>query len=161
MAIALELPSLGESVIEGTVSRWLVGEGDYVEMDQPVVEVTTDKVDAEIPSPSAGVIEKILAAEGEVVEVGAQLPDRKVEVVLAEGQPSLVVRESDTAITVNTDDLAARITVRLPEDLKDDLEAAAQDMGDSVNTFVVRSLAGTTRAGKRTSRATFKGTIET
>ncbi len=73
MAIALELPSLGESVIEGTVSRWLVGEGDYVEMDQPVVEVTTDKVDAEIPSPSAGVIDKILVAEGEVVEVGAQL----------------------------------------------------------------------------------------
>ena len=88
-------------------------------------------------------------AEQAAVEVGAQLPDRKVEVVLAEGQPSLVVRESDTAITVNTDDLAARITVRLPEDLKDDLEAAATDMGDSVNTFVVRALAGTTRAGSR------------
>jgi 2-oxoglutarate dehydrogenase E2 component (dihydrolipoamide succinyltransferase) len=73
MAIALELPSLGESVIEGTVSRWLVAEGEQVEMDQPVVEVTTDKVDAEIPSPSAGVIEKILVAEGDVVEVGAQL----------------------------------------------------------------------------------------
>jgi 2-oxoglutarate dehydrogenase E2 component (dihydrolipoamide succinyltransferase) len=73
MAIALELPSLGESVIEGTVSRWLVAEGDYVEVDQPMVEVTTDKVDAEIPSPSAGVIEKILVQEGEVVEVGAQL----------------------------------------------------------------------------------------
>jgi hypothetical protein len=100
-------------------------------------------------------------AEQAAVEVGAQLPDRKVEVVLADGQPTLVVRDSDTAITVNTDDLAARITVRLPEDLKDDLEAAATDMGDSVNTFVVRSLAGTTRAGKRTSRATFKGTIET
>jgi len=73
MAIALELPSLGESVIEGTVSRWLVAEGDFVEVDQPLVEVTTDKVDAEIPSPSAGVIEKIIVAEGDVVEVGAQL----------------------------------------------------------------------------------------
>lgn len=73
MAIALELPSLGESVVEGTVSRWLVAEGDFVEVDQPIVEVTTDKVDAEIPSPSSGVVEKILVQEGEVVEVGAQL----------------------------------------------------------------------------------------
>lgn len=73
MAIALELPSLGESVIEGTISRWLVAEGDFVEVDQPMVEVTTDKVDAEIPSPSAGVVEKLLVQEGDVIEVGAQL----------------------------------------------------------------------------------------
>ncbi len=73
MSIAVELPSLGESVFEGTVSRWLVAEGEMVEVDQPIVEVTTDKVDAEIPAPSAGVIEQILVAEGEVVEVGAVL----------------------------------------------------------------------------------------
>ena len=81
MSIAVELPSLGESVFEGTVSRWLVGEGEWVEVDQPIVEVTTDKVDAEIPAPSAGVIESIHAAEGDVVEVGAVLakidPDGK------------------------------------------------------------------------------------
>lgn len=75
MAIAVELPALGESVVEGTVSRWLVQEGDYVELDQPLVEVTTDKVDAEIPAPSAGVVQKILAAEGDVVEVGAKLAE--------------------------------------------------------------------------------------
>jgi len=73
MSVAVELPALGESIVEGTVSRWLVKEGDRVELDQPLVEVTTDKVDAELPSPVAGVIEKILVAEGEVVEVGAQL----------------------------------------------------------------------------------------
>ncbi len=81
MSIAVELPSLGESVFEGTVSRWLVGEGEWVEVDQPILEVTTDKVDAEIPAPSAGVIESIHAAEGDVVEVGAVLaridPDGK------------------------------------------------------------------------------------
>ena len=81
MSIAVELPSLGESVFEGTVSRWLVGEGEWVEVDQPIVEVTTDKVDAEIPAPSAGVIESIAVAEGDVVEVGAVLaridPDGK------------------------------------------------------------------------------------
>jgi len=73
MSISVELPALGESVVEGTVARWLVAEGEAVDLDQPLVEVTTDKVDAEVPSPAAGVIEKILVAEGETVAVGAQL----------------------------------------------------------------------------------------
>jgi 2-oxoglutarate dehydrogenase E2 component (dihydrolipoamide succinyltransferase) len=73
MSIAVELPELGESVTEGTVSRWMVQAGDRVEMDQPLVEITTDKVDAEIPSPAAGVVEKLLVAEGDIIPVGAQL----------------------------------------------------------------------------------------
>ena len=73
MSVAVELPSLGESVVEGTVSRWLVKEGDHVALDQPLVEVTTDKVDAEIPAPVAGTVEKILVAEGQTVAVGARL----------------------------------------------------------------------------------------
>ncbi len=73
MSIAVELPALGESVVEGTISRWLVKEGDRVEQDQPLVEVTTDKVDAEIPSPVAGVVERILVREGETVAIGAPL----------------------------------------------------------------------------------------
>jgi 2-oxoglutarate dehydrogenase E2 component (dihydrolipoamide succinyltransferase) len=81
MSIEVELPSLGESVYEGTIARWLVSEGEVVEIDQPIVEVTTDKVDAEIPAPSAGMIEQILVAEGDVVEIGAVLakidPDAK------------------------------------------------------------------------------------
>ena len=73
MSISVELPALGESVLEGTVSKWLVKEGDRVEQDQPIVEVTTDKVDAEIPAPQAGVIEAIVAGEGDVVPVGGVL----------------------------------------------------------------------------------------
>lgn len=73
MSFAVELPALGESVVEGTVSKWLVKEGERVERDQPLVEVTTDKVDAEIPSPVSGVLEKILVAEGATVPVGAEL----------------------------------------------------------------------------------------
>jgi 2-oxoglutarate dehydrogenase E2 component (dihydrolipoamide succinyltransferase) len=73
MSVTVELPQLGESVLEGTVARWLVKEGERVERDQPLVEVTTDKVDAEIPSPEAGVVEKILVAEGETVTVGTAL----------------------------------------------------------------------------------------
>ncbi len=81
MSVEVELPSLGESVFEGTIARWLVSEGEMVEVDQPIVEVTTDKVDAEIPAPTAGLIEQILVAEGDVIEVGAILaridPDAK------------------------------------------------------------------------------------
>ncbi|MED5261409.1 MAG: dihydrolipoamide acetyltransferase family protein [Myxococcota bacterium] len=71
--VRVELPELGESVLEGTVSQWLVREGDRVDVDQPLVEVTTDKVDAEIPSPVAGVVTQILVAEGETVPVGEAL----------------------------------------------------------------------------------------
>jgi 2-oxoglutarate dehydrogenase E2 component (dihydrolipoamide succinyltransferase) len=73
MSITVELPALGESVVEGTITKWLVKEGDAVVQDQPLVEVTTDKVDAEIPAPAPGVVEKILVAEGETVAVGAAL----------------------------------------------------------------------------------------
>jgi len=73
MAITVELPALGESVVEGTITKWLVKEGDRVERDQPLVEVSTDKVDAEIPAPEAGVVERILVPEGETVAVGAAL----------------------------------------------------------------------------------------
>ena len=67
------MPALGESVTEGTVTRWLKQEGDTVEVDEPLLEVSTDKVDTEIPSPVAGTVQKILVAEDETVEVGAQL----------------------------------------------------------------------------------------
>jgi 2-oxoglutarate dehydrogenase E2 component (dihydrolipoamide succinyltransferase) len=73
MSVVVTLPELGESVLEGTIARWLVKEGERVERDQPLVEVTTDKVDAEIPAPEAGVIEAILAPEGATVAVGAEL----------------------------------------------------------------------------------------
>jgi hypothetical protein len=100
-------------------------------------------------------------AEQAAVEVGSQLPDHAIDVVLASGQPTLVVRSTSDLITVNTDDCAARITVRLPEDLKEDLESAASDTGDSVNTFVVRTLAGRAKASKVPSKSLFKGLIET
>jgi len=73
MSTDVELPELGESVVEATVGQWLVKEGDAVEADQPLVEVTTDKADAELPSPAAGVVEKILVSEGETVAVGTVL----------------------------------------------------------------------------------------
>ena len=73
MSITVTMPQMGESVVEGTIEQWLVQEGDRVEKDQIVCEVSTDKVDAEIPAPESGVITRILVAEGETVEVGAEL----------------------------------------------------------------------------------------
>ncbi|MFI7447117.1 2-oxoglutarate dehydrogenase, E2 component, dihydrolipoamide succinyltransferase [Nonomuraea sp. NPDC049714] len=73
MPVSVQMPQLGESVTEGTVTRWLKKEGERVEADEPLLEVSTDKVDTEIPSPSAGVITKIVVAEDETVEVGAEL----------------------------------------------------------------------------------------
>ncbi|WP_309074356.1 2-oxoglutarate dehydrogenase, E2 component, dihydrolipoamide succinyltransferase [Paenarthrobacter sp.] len=73
MSESVNLPALGESVTEGTVTRWLKQVGDRVEIDEPLLEVSTDKVDTEIPSPISGVIEEILVAEDETAEVGAPL----------------------------------------------------------------------------------------
>ncbi|WP_307737106.1 2-oxoglutarate dehydrogenase, E2 component, dihydrolipoamide succinyltransferase [uncultured Varibaculum sp.] len=70
---AVEMPALGESVTEGTVSRWLKKVGDQVEVDEPLLEVSTDKVDSEVPSPIAGVVTEILVQEDETVDVGTVL----------------------------------------------------------------------------------------
>src|SRR5690242_21770718 len=73
MAISVQMPALGESVTEGTVTRWLKQEGDTVEIDEPLLEVSTDKVDTEIPSPAAGVLTRIIAQEDDTVTIGGEL----------------------------------------------------------------------------------------
>ena len=69
MAFSVQMPALGESVTEGTVTRWLKQEGDRVEVDEPLLEVSTDKVDTEIPSPVAGTLLEITASEDETIDV--------------------------------------------------------------------------------------------
>ena len=73
MAKPVTMPQLGESVTEGTITRWLKAEGDEVSMDEPLAEVDTDKVNAELPSPVAGTIEKLLVSEGTTVDVGIEI----------------------------------------------------------------------------------------
>jgi 2-oxoglutarate dehydrogenase E2 component (dihydrolipoamide succinyltransferase) len=73
MAVSVTMPRLGESVSEGTVTRWLKQEGDQVEADEPLLEVSTDKVDTEIPSPASGTLSSIKVQEDETVEVGVEL----------------------------------------------------------------------------------------
>ncbi|HEX2805549.1 MAG TPA: biotin/lipoyl-containing protein, partial [Kineosporiaceae bacterium] len=73
MSDSVQMPALGESVTEGTVTRWLKQVGERVEVDEPLLEVSTDKVDTEIPSPVAGILEQILVGEDETVAVGTSL----------------------------------------------------------------------------------------
>ena len=73
MTFSVTMPALGESVSEGTVTRWLKAEGDHIAVDEPLLEVSTDKVDTEIPSPVAGVLQKIVVGVDQTVPVGAEL----------------------------------------------------------------------------------------
>ena len=73
MSEKILVPTLGESITEATVSKWLKNEGDKVEADEPIVELETDKVNLEVPSPVSGVLKKINSKDGSVVEVGAIL----------------------------------------------------------------------------------------
>ena len=73
MSVSVKMPQLGESVTEGTITRWLKNVGDHVNADEPLVEISTDKVDTEIPSPVTGILLSLAAQEDDVVEVGAEL----------------------------------------------------------------------------------------
>src|ERR1700724_2819643 len=75
MATQVKMPQLGETVVEGTITRWRKREGEAVGMDEPLVEVSTDKVDSEIPSPVSGTVSRIHAGEGETVTVGSVIAE--------------------------------------------------------------------------------------
>jgi 2-oxoglutarate dehydrogenase E2 component (dihydrolipoamide succinyltransferase) len=82
-AIDVVMPQMGVSVSEGTVTKWLKNEGEAIEADEPLLEISTDKVDTEVPSPGTGIVQKILVQEGETVEVGT-----KLAVIAPEGAPA-------------------------------------------------------------------------
>ena len=84
----IQMPRLGETIVEGTILKWLKAEGDTIQQDEPLFEISTDKVDTEVPSPVTGVISKILVAEGQTVPVGTELAEVTVEgEVVAESAP--------------------------------------------------------------------------
>lgn len=96
MTFSLTMPALGESVTEGTVTRWLKNEGDQIAVDEPLLEVSTDKVDTEIPSPVAGVLQKIVVGIDQTVAVGAELA------IIADGAASVAVPAPAAAPVVET-----------------------------------------------------------
>src|SRR3954454_18634246 len=72
-AVDVVMPQMGVSVSEGTITRWLKQEGEHVESDEPLLEISTDKVDTEVPSPGSGTLTQILVQEGQTVDVGTKL----------------------------------------------------------------------------------------
>src|SRR5216110_3162178 len=72
-AIDVVMPQMGVSVSEGTITKWLKQQGDQVEADEPLLEISTDKVDTEVPSPGTGTLQQVLVQEGETVDVGTKL----------------------------------------------------------------------------------------
>jgi pyruvate dehydrogenase E2 component (dihydrolipoamide acetyltransferase) len=97
MSVSVSMPQLGESVTEGTVTRWLKREGEHVEADEPLLEVSTDKVDTEIPSPVSGVLRGITVAEDETVAVGAELAVIDEDGAAAAAQPTAAPAEAPAA----------------------------------------------------------------
>jgi 2-oxoisovalerate dehydrogenase E2 component (dihydrolipoyl transacylase) len=134
------MPQLGESVTEGTIARWLKAEGDEIEKDEPLAEVDTDKVNAELPSPLAGKIEKLLVSEGTTVDVGTEIAlvavDGEEASPAAEAQP-----REDVAAEAPTEEFPAADTEAQP---------AATDGGEKQRAV----------AEARTSGGDGRGTIE-
>src|SRR5436305_11367904 len=99
----VKMPQLGESVAEGTIGRWLKQPGDRVERDEPLVEIQTDKVNAEVPSPVAGILQQILLPEGttaavktDMAIIGDEAPSERSDVPAPEGAPSAQGPEGTT-----------------------------------------------------------------
>lgn len=133
MADVFKMPKLGESVTTGTVSSWLKAVGDTVDFDDPLLEVSTDKVDSEIPSPFSGVLLEIMVPEGETVEVGAELA--RIGAAAQSGEPKPVGQAPDADLT-SAPPSVAQSPVAVP--------APAAPSGGGVRTLlspIVRQLA--------------------
>lgn len=145
---------MNTEAIAAKLEDHLVGQGRLAGDDPAVEQVVDALVGGMGPAIRQAVLE---IAEQAANEIGAQLASGRVDVVLSEGEPTLILRSDVTEQTFSADDLEARMTVRLPVNLKSALEEAADDAGDSMNSFVVKTLAsGATRNRKgRRIRETF------
>ena len=153
------MPQMGESIAEGTVSRWLKEVGDAVERDEPILEISTDKVDAEIPSPSAGALTEILVAEGETVEVGTIVAhidpngvggDAAAPAPPAEPEPS-----KDTAVAASPSPAPATPSDPAPDPEDVACTATSEERLRTRSTPVVRRIAA--EAGVDISQVTGTG----
>jgi 2-oxoglutarate dehydrogenase E2 component (dihydrolipoamide succinyltransferase) len=136
MSVEVVMPQMGESITEGTVSKWLKKVGDKIEKDEPILEISTDKVDAEVPSPAAGTLLEIRHQEGETVEVGtvlatigaeneaaatppaetSPLPEPETPAILSQSQPAASeIKQEPTDTKPSADDKMAAVEVVMPQ----------------------------------------------
>ncbi|MFR9779980.1 2-oxoglutarate dehydrogenase, E2 component, dihydrolipoamide succinyltransferase [Micromonospora sp. MS34] len=125
MPVSVTMPRLGESVTEGTVTRWLKQEGDTVEVDEPLLEVSTDKVDTEIPSPAAGVLSRIVVGEDETAEVGSELA-----VIAGEGEEAGGAAPQQEAPAEQAEQAAAEPEVEAEQPAVEEPAPAAAPSGE-------------------------------
>ena len=146
---------MNTEAIAAKLEDQLLASGRLAGSDPTVEQVVDALVTALGPALRQAVLELV---EQAAAEVGAQITTGSVDVVLSEGEPSLVVRSDEVEPSFSSDELEARMTVRLPSHLKSALEEAADDAGDSVNSFVLKTLAtGTSRSRRgRRIRETFE-----
>src|SRR5919199_1376984 len=140
MAVSVTMPALGESVSEGTVTRWLKKEGEQVEVDEPLLEVSTDKVDTEIPSPAAGVLSAIKVAEDETVEVGAELA------VIDDGTGAPGAQGTDVVLPALGESVTEGTVTRWLKSVGDSVEAdepLLEVSTDKVDTEIPSPVSGT------------------
>ncbi len=173
MVITVSMPQMGESVVEGTVEKWRVREGERVERDQILCEITTDKVDAEIPAPESGVVTKLLVGEGETVEVGAGLVELEpagTATTQALAPPSeagtqaspVPVRSAGPADSVRTTPLARRMAEAHGVDLRSVTSGPGGRIGKAdLRAHLERSAGGPTAPAPQAApeRATAPGTL--
>lgn len=138
MSNSVQMPALGESVTEGTVTRWLKEVGEEIEVDEPLLEVSTDKVDTEIPSPYAGVLEKILADEDDVVEVGGDLA------YIGDGSGS------DSAESADAEDSSDEDSSEAAEEAEPAAEEAEESSSDSADESAAEAPASSGSEGEGT-----------
>ncbi|MEU7615950.1 2-oxoglutarate dehydrogenase, E2 component, dihydrolipoamide succinyltransferase [Micromonospora rifamycinica] len=136
MPVSVTMPRLGESVTEGTVTRWLKQEGETVEVDEPLLEVSTDKVDTEIPSPAAGVLSRIVVAEDETAEVGSELAVISGEGESAGGQDDGEAAEPEQTEPATEPTAAAEGTGPEPEQAQEQPAAQAAPASSGEGTAV-------------------------
>src|SRR5438105_10643066 len=119
----IKMPQLGESVTEGTVDKWLKREGDFVKRDEPLVEVVTDKVNAEVPSPFEGTLVKINIGEGTTVAIGTEIAQMEVAGAVPEAKQAAQATAQETPAEAEPSSAAAQAT---PERTVTEAAAGAQ-----------------------------------
>ena len=126
MSVEVVMPQMGESITEGTVSKWLKKVGDKIDKDEAILEISTDKVDAEVPSPGAGVLLEIRHNEGETVEVGTVLA-----VIGAEGEQPTAASDQQSAISSQPEPAAV---APVPEPIAEQVQAVAAGSSSSATS---------------------------
>ena len=158
MSVEVVMPQMGESITEGTVSKWLKQVGDKIEKDEPILEISTDKVDAEVPAPGAGVLLEIRADEGETVEVGtvvavigaegeqpaasngkAETPKVEVAALVEEvSQPESIVEQAQTATASVSSETKSEPEISAPDVSSENAtEVVMPQMGESITEGTV------------------------